>query len=166
MKIYFLPKHTVKRYVITIIIFSFNASSILNLWLSSERQWNDWSNISLLISFLIFVFGTIFYAKSIYEPSLKIKDDKIKIESPYTILETSVNNLSHIEVKMERPDKLGDYEYQFIRFKEPVKSYIRFLGINLWKVSNSGFRLDIVDEKAREEIKMEYIKGNSRTIEV
>jgi hypothetical protein len=134
------------------------------LWASSEKRWNDQSNIFALIAILISIFGIIFYAKSVYEPPLEIQDDRIKIESPYTILETSINNLSHIEVKTERPDKLGDYEYQFVRFKEPVKSYIRFLGVNLWKVSNSGFRLDIVDEKARKEIKMEYIKGNPRTI--
>jgi hypothetical protein len=126
--------------------------------LDSKKQWNTYSNILIEIGILVFIFAIAFYTKSIYEPPVTVLNGKIKIESPYQILETSVDNLSHVEIKIERYDKLGDYKYPFVYFKEPVKSYFHFFGINLWSVLNIGFRLDVVDENAREEIKINYIE--------
>ena len=160
MKSYFLPKRAVKGHIFNIVALSFNASSIFYLWISSENPWSTWLFFFTFIAVLTSILGIIFSAKSIYEPSLKIQDDKIKIESPDSVLETSTGNLSHVEIKTQSFFILDDYKYQFIYFKEPVMSCTRFLGINLWKKSNAGFRLDIVDEKAQEEIKMVYIKDN------
>ena len=160
MKIYFLPKRAVKGHIFSISILSFNVSSLLYSWVSSENTSNIWYLILTVIGVLTCILGIIFSAKSIYEPSLKIQDDKITIESPDNVLETSTGNLSHIEIKTQSFFILDNYKYQFIYFKEPDMSCTRFLGISLWKKSNAGFRLDIVDEKAQEEIKKVYIKDN------
>ena len=165
MKIYFLPKHLIKRGIFLIVVFSFNASSLLNILVSSKRQWNDWSNILLSMAILVSIFIIAFYANSIYEPSIKILNNKIKIENAYSFLETDIDNLNHIETKSERLDALGDYKFEYIYFKKPVTSYIRFFGINLWKISKTGFRLDIVDEMAREEITKNYLKNNFSTFQ-
>jgi hypothetical protein len=157
MKEYFLSKRLVKIYRISLALVSISSLTFITLWLSDTTPKFRWFSIPLEVLDIIYcVILVVYFTVSIREPGIKIGDKKIevKIDKGLNFWETTWTNLSHIEVKTERLDNItGDQKYEYVCFKQPVTRDFNVLGLKLWKTSKKGFRLDVFDENAAEEIK-------------
>src|SRR5689334_20893323 len=156
MKDYSLSKKVVKRHVLALIGFSYLFTVMLyNLMDHVTSGFQEWSTIVPFLGIIGCIYLVIHLSKGIYEPALKISDAQIeiKIDQDYNFWQTTWANLSHIETRMERIANTGNRQYEYVCFKIPVTRDISFLGLKLWKTSRKGFRLDILEKAAREEIK-------------
>jgi hypothetical protein len=157
MKEYFMSKHLIKRYKVFLVLISFFSLMEITSWLIDTTPSYKWLPIILNVLGLICYVGLIIYfIVSIREPGIKIGDVKIevKIDLGLNFWKTTWANLSHVEVKRERIDNITeDRKYEYVCFKQPVTRDFYVLGFKLWKTSKKGFRLDVFDESAAEEIK-------------
>ncbi|MFZ5880221.1 MAG: hypothetical protein ACOY0R_12685 [Chloroflexota bacterium] len=157
MKEYSLSKYLVKRYKVFLVFISFISLMEITLWLFDTTSPYKWFPIILKVLGLISYVGlVIYYIVNIREPGIKIGDEKIevRIDQGLNFWKITWANLSHIEVKTEHIDNItGDQNYEYVCFKQPVTRDFNVLGLKLWKMSKKGFRLDIFDESAVEEIK-------------
>lgn len=157
MKEYYLPQALLKRYKVFLVFHSVFFLFIITSWLSDPSPKNSWFLVLLeVMTVSVYVYLLISHTVSIREPVIKISNDgiEIKIDQGFCYWKTTRTNLSHVEVRTERIDNIvGDRKYEYVCFKEPVFRNISVLGMNLWKISRKGFRLDALDESAQTEIK-------------
>lgn len=158
MKEYPLSQSVLKRYKISFVFFSISFLLIITSWLSDPSPSILWFRVLWrVVGVVAYVYVLISWAVIIREPVIKIGDDKIeiKIDQGFNYWKTTWANISHVEVRTERIDNIvGDREYGYVCFKEPVFCNVSVFGLNLWKISRKGFRLDALDQSAQTELRV------------
>jgi hypothetical protein len=157
MKEYPLSQTLFKSHKRFLVLYSISFLLIITSWLSDPSPRVSWFSVLLeVITVSGYVYLLIYHTVSIREPAIKVNNDgiEIKIDQGFSYWKTTWANLSHVEVRTERIDNIiGDRNYEYVCFKEPVFRNISILGMNPLKVSRKGFRLAALDESAQTEIK-------------